>query len=594
VVLPESRHKSGVPYRWINLDVIPPSQLPADIAKMILDRPAASSNGMSGDLADTATILQGVPEGERDDTLFRWACRLRRQVGDDGRRIVELAVLDAAANCVPPFPPDQALRKVDQAWAQDHSDSFIDWQIGTPQPDQPDQPNIHPLTDLGNAYRFYDAFGKDVLYVEGWGWVVWTAIGWERDSRGVASGLTHQLSNLIMTEARSLEQQGTDIKTITQHTTWARRSQAAATMHNALAVAKDISMMRHSVDEFDASDDEICARNGMIDLRTGDLRSIGKDDLVTKNTWVHYDPDFQLPEWNRFLWDSCGGDLDLIRYLQLAAGYSLTGRNSEEKLFLISGPPASGKSTFLDAVSCALGGYATTTSPDTFMWSRNGQQPTLELARMAGMRLVAMSEIMEGSGFNANLIKGVTGGEKVTGKFLYENSFTYLPKFKLWIGTNHDPMAHDDALWRRIAKISFPHSLPPERRDPRVKAMLRDPDLGGKAVLAWAVRGAMEWYQTGLMQPYSVTAATFEYHSDQDQFQQFLNECVRWADGASTPLQTAYSAYRIWCEHAGFYAKNRQGFARMMRERGYKTIIETGQEFFVNTVVTSTVSNMYQ
>jgi replicative DNA helicase len=127
VILPEGTHKSGVPYRWINLDTMPPSELPADIAKMILTRPAAS-NGSSagGDLAGTATILMGVPEGERDDTLFRWACRLRRQLGDDGRRIVELAVLDAAARCSPPFPADQALRKVEQAWQQDHSDRVSD------------------------------------------------------------------------------------------------------------------------------------------------------------------------------------------------------------------------------------------------------------------------------------------------------------------------------------------------------------------------------------------------------------------------------------------------------------------------------------
>jgi hypothetical protein len=98
------------------------------MASLIINRPSAAGNGgVSGDLASTATIHQGVPEGERDDTLFRWACRLRRQVGDDGRRIVELAVLDAAARCSPPFPPEQALRKVEQASQQDHSDSFVDW-----------------------------------------------------------------------------------------------------------------------------------------------------------------------------------------------------------------------------------------------------------------------------------------------------------------------------------------------------------------------------------------------------------------------------------------------------------------------------------
>jgi len=103
-----------------------PTPLPPDIATSIMNRPAGSANGLSDDLASTAEILNGMPEGERDDVLFRWACRLRRQVGDDGRRIVELAVLDAAARCTPPFPPNEALRKVEQAWQQDHTDSIID------------------------------------------------------------------------------------------------------------------------------------------------------------------------------------------------------------------------------------------------------------------------------------------------------------------------------------------------------------------------------------------------------------------------------------------------------------------------------------
>jgi putative DNA primase/helicase len=591
VVLPESRHKSGTHYRWINWEE-QPTLLPPDIISMIMSKPASSGGGMTGDLGSTSDILMGVPEGERDDVLFRFACRLRRQVGDDGRRIVELAVLEAAARCSPPFPPEQALRKVAQAWAQDHDDSVVDWQMGVGKPR-----DYHPLTDLGNAHRFYDAFGSDMLYVEGWGWLVWTEIGWQHDAQGIAPGLTHQLSNLILDEARELEQQGTDIKIITHYTNWAKRSQSAATMHNALAVAKDIQQMRRTVDHFDAKDHEIVCRNRIVDLRTGEVRSIGKDDLVTKNTNVEYDPTFRLDEWDRFIWETCNGDLETIAYLQRAAGYTATGSNQEEKLFLISGPPASGKSTFLDGLETALGSYATTTSPDTFMWSRTGQPPTVELARMAGVRMVAMSEIKEGSGFNENLIKAVTGGERITGKRLYEMPFTYLPRFALWIGTNHDPAAYDDALWRRIAKIPFPNALPPERRDPRLKILLRDPEKGGKAVLAWLVAGAVAWYQYGLMQPLSVTTATYEYHQEQDQPQSFINDCVRWVDGINTPRQAAFSAYRIWCEHVGIPARNRVAFARMMRERGFKTIMnDSGQESYIGISVSTPFvgNNMFQ
>jgi replicative DNA helicase len=138
VILPEGRHKSGVPYRWINWEIQPSTPLPPDIANMIMNRPSASSNGLTGgDLASTADILMGVPEGERDETLFRWACRLRRQLGDDGRRIVELAVLDAAANCTPPFPSDEALRKVEQAFRQPEEElpvGFVKWEESVTQP----------------------------------------------------------------------------------------------------------------------------------------------------------------------------------------------------------------------------------------------------------------------------------------------------------------------------------------------------------------------------------------------------------------------------------------------------------------------------
>jgi putative DNA primase/helicase len=589
VILPEASHKSGGSYRWINWQD-QPVPLPPDIAAAIMSAPAAPSSSMGSDLPDTSTILQGVPEGQRDDVLFREACRLRRQLGDGARRAVEILILEAARNCSPPFPPEEALRKVEQAWVQDHTDAVVDWQMGKPR-------SFQPLTDLGNAYRIYDTYGENVLYVEGWGWLVWTDIGWQHDTQGVTAGLTHQLSNLIMTEARELERQGTDIKTITQHTNWARRSQSAATMNNALQVAQNIPTMRRLVDAFDAEDHLLSCRNGIVDLRTGELRPIRRDDLVTKNTGVIYDPTYQLTEWNRFIWETCNGDLDLIAYIQRAAGYSLTGSNAEEKLFLNSGPPASGKSTFLDGMRAALGSYATTTSPDTFMWSRNGQQPTLELARMAGMRMVSMAEIKEGVGFNENLIKGVTGGDPVTGKYLYENPFTYRPKFKVWIGTNHDPAAYDDALWRRIAKIPFPNAVPPERRDPLVKMTIRDPEYGGRAVLAWAVAGAIAWYQHGLMQPYTVTVATFEYHQEQDQFQHFINECVRLTDGVNTPLQVAFSAYRIWCDHVGAHPKNRATFARMMRDRKFKTIMnDSGQESYIGiTVMTPNIgSNMFQ
>jgi hypothetical protein len=126
VILPESEHFTGARYKWINW-LAPPVMLPEDIADDLVRTSSSAGAGWSrGDLPDTSEILKGVPEGQRDDTLFRLACRIRRHLGDESRDIAEFAILKAARNCSPPFPDDEALRKGEQAWKQDHTDRVPD------------------------------------------------------------------------------------------------------------------------------------------------------------------------------------------------------------------------------------------------------------------------------------------------------------------------------------------------------------------------------------------------------------------------------------------------------------------------------------
>jgi hypothetical protein len=117
VILPQSNHISGRNYQWLDLE-IPIATAPSDL---VLSIRGSSAAGTKGELADSATILDGVPEGQRDDTLFRWACRLRRQHSGDadgGRAVVTALVLAVARKSN--FPEDEALVKVEQAFRQEH------------------------------------------------------------------------------------------------------------------------------------------------------------------------------------------------------------------------------------------------------------------------------------------------------------------------------------------------------------------------------------------------------------------------------------------------------------------------------------------
>lgn len=59
-------------------------------------------------------VFEGVPDGRRETTLFRLACKLRRAYLP--REIAEKVILEAAARCKPPFDPAVALAKVERAW----------------------------------------------------------------------------------------------------------------------------------------------------------------------------------------------------------------------------------------------------------------------------------------------------------------------------------------------------------------------------------------------------------------------------------------------------------------------------------------------
>ncbi len=139
------------------------------------------------------------------------------------------------------------------------------------------------------------------------------------------------------------------------------------------------------------------------------------------------------------------------------AGYALTGDTSEQCIFVLHGTGANGKSVFTTVLHELLGDYACTTDAETLMVRQYQGSPKLELARLAGLRLVLPSEAEDGAQLAESLIKQMTGGDKIVGRFLYRESFEFAPTFKLYLVTNHRPIikGSDHAIWRRIRLVSF-------------------------------------------------------------------------------------------------------------------------------------------
>lgn len=116
-----------------------------------------------------------------------------------------------------------------------------------------------------------------------------------------------------------------------------------------------------------------------------------------------------------------------------------------------------------------LGDYAKTAPYEVFESKKykSSGGASEELARLAGSRYVSVSEPSEDMVLNSALIKTLSGNDRITARYLYENSFEFTASFKLWINTNHLPSIPDDTVFKsgRVQLIPFNRHFKPSEQN---------------------------------------------------------------------------------------------------------------------------------
>lgn len=519
--------------------------------------------GNDGRKEPLRSLYGGVEKGARNDTLAR-LCGSWARDGLNFQECMEQARTWNQLNS-PPLPDREIETTVKSIFEKHHREKSQEKDFSI-------EVGIN-LTDLGNARRFVIVHGPDLRFCFPWGkWLAWDGQRWKIDDTGEIYRRAKDTIRLIYEEAAAAN----DEKQRKQLASHALRSESDSKIKAMLSMAQSEPGIHILPDDLDKNPWALNVASGTIDLKTGFLKPHRREDLITRMAPVQYRPDALCPFWLEHLRKIFQGNVGLISFVQVAAGYSLTGITDERAMFISHGTGANGKSTTHEVIAQMLGDYAVRTPTESILVKREGGIPN-DLAALKGARFVFCSELEEGKRLAESLVKDLTGNDTISARFMRGEWFTFQPSFKLWLATNHKPIIRgtDNAIWSRIRLIPFTVQIPESDRIPRSRMMERlTPELPG--ILSWAVLGCADWVHYGLGMPDEVKEATEGYRGEMDILGGFINECCVVSENAQGTAKELYETYVKWAESNGEKSVSQRMFGLRLAERGFRQGRMTG------------------
>lgn len=448
-------------------------------------------------------------------------------------------------------------------------------------------------TEWGTAHRYGDLNRERLRFFPSGGdsaWMAWLGSIWQQTVQACepVTALDRVLESLRAEAAEGNHTAADEVKAM----------QTSRRISSMVRLAKAAPGMTARRDEFDTSDMLLTVPNGTIDLSTGELLEHNREHMITVSSPVAFDPDARAPRWEKFLDEVFEPNPDGAEFLARYAGYSLTARNEAQCLLFAHGQEGrNGKGVAFRAIQGILGRQLAGGLPMEMLVRRKGVpskvNPYYAYARVARCRALFLSETSKGDEIDPAIVKSLTGGDMVSARAPAEKGWDYIPRWKLYLAGNNLPAADadDEAFWSRILILPF-HVSFRNRRDDTLDQVLKSEYPG---ILAWAVRGCLEWQRRGagikglLDGAESVTRAVKAYRSDSDDLGDFLAANVAANDGQFpyAKASTLYQRYRTWTKTQGGETLAARAYHKEMERRGHRRHKKSGIDVYASLALRS-------
>ncbi|MBL7067506.1 MAG: hypothetical protein ISS29_06580 [Candidatus Marinimicrobia bacterium] len=397
-------------------------------------------------------------------------------------------------------------------------------------------------TDAGNAELFKKMHESTVKYEHQSGkYFIWNGQFWESDT-------ANNIQNKAIETARFWKKLALNIdnpnnaQEIFRH---GLKSENHKKLECMLKIAKSLRGISTLSHEWNQNPFLLQFKNGTLNLKTMVFLGGKQSDLISQCVGFDYDKKAKYPQFMKAIREIFNNDWNLIKFIQRAVGYSLTGDVSEGCFFILHGSGSNGKTVILEIIKLLLGDYALNSSFSAFEKKYYYTQSN-DIARLKFARLVTASESRIDKQFDEERLKSITGKDSITARFLHKEYFTFKPRFKLWLGLNTLPSVSDFSygFWRRVRVIPCHVLFEGKNNDKHIDEKLAK-ELPG--IMNWALEGLRQWIQTGgLNPPQKVIQATKSYRDKSDVVKEFLDGFVVKDSKKKIGAKELYDNYCAW------------------------------------------------
>ena len=447
----------------------------------------------------------------------------------------------------------------------------------------------------GDAWLFRELHKDTLCFDHAAGlWYTWAGHYWELDKIGQVTAAIDEVINKYAEEASRCAAKSLEATKAGESESRKRHDKAEKDFKDRIAqlqhwyrkgnVLKLSAVGKGSLgitgEEWDLNPWLLGCPNGTLNLKNGEFTEGRPSDFIKTICPTEWEGiDTPAPIWERFLFEIFNKNADLVAYIQRLFGFGLTGLTTEHVFPIFWGQGRNGKTTMLEALANVMGQLVGPIQAEMLLDQgrlRSSAGPSADLMALRGRRIAWGNETDEGRRLNAGKLKSLTGGDSITARPPFgKREITFKPTHTLLLLTNHKPRIAGDeyALWKRLHLVPFPLSFVPDPDPALPNERLVDTRLPQKleaeapGILAWLVRGCLEWQKQGLNPPDAVKAATDEYRSEEDVLGIFLDECCDFSPTATVRAGVLHAEYKRWCEKNGYYPMSMKTFGQRMGAR---------------------------